>query len=165
MSNLFLYSTNPWFSYEVCKKYRNSVFYVWCSEYFDPRKAPCYSSAALIAPSSSPISIYWNLHRDKENEDTHSTLIKEYRKKFRSLATEWFVDGEISEFERDEIIAGATSSSWKIWRPLLYIIDRQKVESSGRLASVPLSSRAAIGQEFQIFDLKEDEFEIMELMI
>ena len=54
------------------------------------------------------------------------------------------------------------SPSWKIWRPVLYVIPREKIETSGRLKTVPHKNRAAFGTELQITDLHTDEFDIIE---
>lgn len=162
MASLLLYSTNPWISHEIATKYRKGKHFVWCSEHFDPFKAAAGTSAAAIAPSSSPRGIYEALKRDCDQEDTHSHLIKGYRKTFKRLAKEWWVDQSITEYERDEIISVVNSSSWKIWRPQLFLIPRQHIDSSNRLQSVKRNDRAAYGPEHQICDLDTTEFEIIE---
>jgi hypothetical protein len=130
-----LYSTNTWISHEIAMRYRGGRHFAWCSEYYDPTTAPTGSAAAAIAPSSSPKGIYDTLHGDCAREDTHSNLIKGYRKTFRRLAARWLADGDLSQTYHDEIVAIVKSQSWKIWRPVLFVIPRDIV--SGRVVEVP----------------------------
>jgi len=163
MAGNILFSTNPWFAGHVATIYRGGVHVVWCSDYYDSATAPPGSAAAATAPSSSPKGIFDALRRDCEREDTHSPLIRGYRKTFRRLATEWLADGSINAVQFDEIIAMVKSPSWRIWRPWLYIIPRAPIVTAGRLIQVPLRRRANIGPEFQINDLMPHEFDSVEL--
>jgi len=152
MALLFLYSTNPAITHDIANKYRNGKHFVWCSEFYNP----------VGAPSSSPKELYRILEADCKNEDTHSSLIDRYKKTFRRLANNWYSKSEISESQKDEILAIVNSKSWKIWRPQLYIIYRPPIEISSRLIAVPASKRAAVGEEWQITSLDSAEFEIFE---
>lgn len=163
MAGPVLYSTNPWVAHEIGRRYRNSTFFVWCSEYFDPTFAPPGSAQAAVAPSSSPRGIYDTLFDDVAREDTHSALIKGYRKTFKRLAAEWVADGSITPAQQSEIVATVTSKSWKIWRPVLYVIGRGQVLPADRIKHVPHRARAAYGPEMQIHDLKPSEFDLIEL--
>jgi hypothetical protein len=142
--------------------YRGGTHFVWCSEYYDPKLAPPGSAAAAIAPSSSPKSIYDKLHEDWAGEDVHSALIRGYRKTFKQLAKVWFADGSITELQRDEIVAKVTSQSWKIWRPVLFVIPKEPIVAQNRLIVVPHKSRAGYGPELQIIDLQPHEFDVIE---
>jgi hypothetical protein len=155
-----LHSTNSWISHEIAMKYRNGQHFVWCSEYYDPTTAPAGSAAAAIAPSSSPKGIYDALHGDCYREDTHSSLIKGYRKTFKRLAAQWLAEGSIDKPQHDEIAAIVKSQSWKIWRPVLFVIPRALV--AGRVVHVPHARRAAYGPELQITDLMPQEFDLIE---
>lgn len=157
-----LYSTNPWFATEVAVKYRGGAHFAWICEYFDSSRAPAGSAAALIAPSSNPKQIYERLHEDCKREDGHSALINGYKRKFRRLARMWNGEGSISDDQGEEIIATAGSRSWKIWRPVLYVIPKDRIEPH-RIQSVKLPDRAAYGPELQIADLRPNEFDIIEL--
>ena len=161
MAGPVLYSTNPWIASEIASKYRGGVHFVWCSEYFDPSLAPPGSAAALVAPSSSPQGIYDTLWDDCTREDGHSALIKGYKRTFKRLAAEWFADGSITAGQRDEIVATVTSRSWKIWRPMLYVIGVGAV-GPARILAVPRRARAAYGPELQIVDLQRHEFDCIE---
>lgn len=165
MAGAILYSTNPWFAVDVATRYRGGRFFAWVSEYFDARSAPPGSAAALIAPSSTPCRIYRTLLEDTTHQDQHSALIKDYKKKFSRLAKDWLSDGSLTRDQHDEIIASLRGPTWTVWRPVLYVIPRNVVESTGRLISVPRPSRAAHGPELQVRDLRRDEFDIIELAI
>jgi hypothetical protein len=165
MAGPVLYSTNPWISHVFSKKYLNGVHFVWCSEYYDPRMAPPGSAESAIAPSSSPKGIFETLKRDCEQEDTHSALIKGYRKTFLRLAKTWLSSSTIDKDSYDEIVATVKSPSWKIWKPLLYIIPRESIETNNRLIFVPHKNRASFGTELQIHDLMVNEFDIIEGII
>lgn len=152
MSHLYLYSTNPSYSHEIALRYLSGKHFIWCSEMYNP----------IGAPSSSPGEIYRMLSADCEHEDTHSNLIRNYKKTFRKLATSWLSSGIIDLDQKEEIFTTINSNSWKIWRPQLYIIYRPPIESSGRLIRVPAHDRAAHGEEWKIEDLDSNEFEILE---
>jgi hypothetical protein len=162
LSSLLLYSTNPWITYEIVQKYRGGKFYVWCSEYYDPRTAALASSAAMIAPSSSPKGIFDTLANDCHHEDSHSFLIQQYKKTFRRLAKTWYSKGEIDKTQMQEIIATINSKSWNIWRPVLFLIPKANIIPSSRIMQVEAKSRAAYGQEFKILELDKSEFEMIE---
>lgn len=157
-----LYSTNPWFATDVATKYCGGRHFVWCCEYYDPAKAPSGSAARLVAPSSTPKVIYEQLREDVLGEDKHSSRIKGYRKTFGRLARDWHSKGAITDEQRDDILATLKPGSWKIWRPLLFVIPRAPIEAAGRLITVPATARAAHGPELQIRDLMPDEFDIIE---
>ena len=135
---------------------------MWCSNFFDPKTANAGSAAAIIAPSSSPKGIYDALYDDHFREDTHSALIKGYKKTFCRLAREWLSENAISKEQHDEIIATVRSQSWKIWRPVLYVIPRESLDRDGRINSVKRRDRAGYGPELQIQDLRREEFDIIE---
>ena len=60
MAGPVLYSTNPLFTEIVCDQYRGGRYeLLWCCEVFDPSSHGAHSSAALIAPSSSPKPLYY----------------------------------------------------------------------------------------------------------
>jgi hypothetical protein len=159
-----LYSVNPWFAHEVAMTYRKGVHVIWCSEIYDPTQAVGTSSTSAIAPSSNPCVLYDRLHQDCRSEDRHSDLIKNYKRVFKRLATEWLSKGEISPEAHDEIIAQLKPGAWRIWRPQLYLIPRRPIEEAGRLHSVSGKNRAAYGPELQILDLMPHEFDIVELI-
>jgi hypothetical protein len=157
-----LYSANPWFATDIATKYRNGNFFAWVCEYFDADHAPAGSAGSRIAPSSNPRRIYANLLQECNAEEGNSAIIKGHKKTFRRLAKHWLSAGEISQDQFDEIIASVNATSWKIWRPVLYVIPRASIEPK-RIQSVARSDRGAYGPEFQIVDLREHEFDIVDL--
>jgi hypothetical protein len=163
MAGPILYSTNPWISHDIAVKYRLGVHFAWVSDYYDASMAPPGTAAALIAPSSSPKVIYEALWNDVEKEDTHSALIKGYRKTFKRLANEWFADSSITKAQRDEIVATVDSRSWKIWRPVVYVIAKSHIVPATRIETVKHKDRAAYGPEMRINDLAISEFDIIEV--
>jgi len=150
--SLFLYSTNPAFTRHLVEKYSGSKYSVWCSDKYDPGGAP----------SSSPCERFISLQKDCDSEDTHSNFINEYKKTFRRLASSWVMEGKITKETKDEIIAEVNSKSWNIWRPHLYIINREPIEKADRLQPAKASDRAALCEEWRILDLDSSEFEIIE---
>ena len=160
-----LYSANPWFATDVARKYRGDVYFAWVCECFDAVAAPPGSAAALIAPTSNPRRIYRNLHEECRAQEEHSLEIQRYKKTFTRLAKTWFADGSITQDQRDEIIASVRARTWRIWRPVLYVIPRAPIEAAGRLRSVPRQNRAGYGPEQQVVDLRSDEFDIIEVHV
>jgi len=163
MAGPVLYSANPWFASDIALRYRNGLHFAWVCECFDVAAAASGSPAAMIAPTSSPQRIYRNLYEEYKAEDEHSSGIKHYKKTFRRLAKAWFANREITRDAHDEIIASVNARTWRIWRPVLYVIPRAPIEAAGRLVSVPRINRAAYGPEQQILDLRPEEFDIIEV--
>lgn len=160
-----LYSTNPWFATDIAERYRGGSYFAWVYECFDTATAPAGSAAALIAPSSNPRRIYGLLAEECAAEEAHSPTIKGHKKTFSRLAKEWVADGSLSKDQYDEILASVRATSWRIWRPVLYIIPRNPIEAAGRLRSVPRSARAGYGPELQVQGLTRNEFDIIELAL
>ena len=162
MAGPVLYSANPWFSPEVAKKYRQGNHFAWVCEFFDSSLAPAGSGGELIAPSSNPRKIYDDLLQDWRGQDEHSRIIKDHVRTFSRLAKKWRADGEIAEHQYGELVASARSRSWRIWKPVLYVIPRQGL-AAGRIKEVRRSDRAGYGPELQIVDLQSHEFDIVDL--
>jgi hypothetical protein len=145
-------------------KYRAGIFYAWCSEHLDAAIAPGISSAHFIPDNSRPLWIYNHVRRAAHAEDQGNDKIKNYRKTFRSLARGWFSRHEITQAQHDEIIENVKIGSWRIWRPVIYVIPRAPIEATpGRLTLAPRASRGAYGEEFIISDLRHDEFDVITL--
>ena len=163
MAGPVLYSANPWFATEIAEKYRGGVYFAWVCEFFDSeREAPANSAATLIAPSSNPRKIYEDLCYDYKNQEEHLRVIRDLKKTFRRLAKDWLAKGEITDDQYAEIIASIEAPSWRIWKPVLYVIPRAPMNPS-RIIEVKRPDRAGYGPEFQIVDLKRHEFDIIDL--
>jgi hypothetical protein len=164
MPGPLLYSCNPFFAYDVCLKYRNQIFYAWCSEYLNADFEAGISSARFIPENSRPLWIYDYVRRAVHAEDQGNDKIKNYRKTFRSLARDWHAKGEITKAQHDEIFASVKIGSWRIWRPVIYVIPRARIEATaGRLNLAPRAARGGYGEEFIISDLRRDEFDVVTL--
>jgi hypothetical protein len=162
MAGPVLYSTNPRFTEIVCDRYRSGRYgLLWCSEFFDPASHGVHSSAALIPPSSSPKPLYYDVLNAVRTSDHGNQKVKDYRKTFTRLARDWESKGEITHWERDEIIALVRRHRFTIWEPRLLVLPREPLENGGRLHLVPAHKRAGVGLEFQVFDLLRAEFDII----
>jgi hypothetical protein len=163
MAGPVLYSTNPWFTEIVCDRYRKQRYQVWCSEVFDPASHGSHSLAATTPPSSSPKPLYYQVLNAVRTSDQGNQKIIQYRRTFRSLARDWFSRKEISQADRDDILAMMAKEPWRIGNPRLYVIPRENVEKLGRLHPVPMQKRAGIADEFKILDLHRSEFDMIVL--
>lgn len=76
------------------------------------------------------------------------------------LAVEWQTAGQISESDRDEIVAMVGAATILDWRPLVLVIPHAAVAS--RVEKVPREKRASQEPEFIVRDLVPGEFEIIE---
>jgi len=108
-------------------------------------------------------SIYRDLHYAVRNSDGHASKILEQKKVLMALATEWCSLGQLSESDRDEIIAVVTMAPFQEWRPLLLIIPHAGV--ADRVQRVPRGKRAGSEPEYILPDLKRHEFDIVELKL
>jgi hypothetical protein len=160
MAGPVLYSTNPYFTERVCDlggRYR----VLWCNEHFDPGSHGAHSHASRTAPSSSPKPLYYSVLQAVRSNDLGNQKLKDYRRTFARLARDWLSRGEITRSHHDEIIALVRLYPFTIWEPRLFVIPRELVERSKRLHVVPASKRSGVGTEFQVFDLRRDEFDII----
>lgn len=163
MAGPVLYSANPWFAAEIAEKYRGGKYFAWVCEYFDSeRDAPAGSAGAMIAPSSNPRKIYEDLLYEYRNQEEHSRIIKDHKKTFRRLAKTWLGLGKITQDHHDEIVASVQANSWRIWKPILYVIPKNGIDPS-RIVQVKRDDRAGYGPEYQIVDLNRSEFDIIDL--
>jgi hypothetical protein len=162
MAGPILYSANPWYSAEIARKFRNGNHFARVCEFFDSTDATAGSAGELIAPSSNPRKIYDDLLQEYRAQEEHSRIRKEHRRKFERLGKQWYSAGELTKDQLDELLASVRAPSWKIWKPVLYVIPRQGI-AAGRIKEVPRRDRAGYGPEFQIVDLRSDEFDIVDL--
>ena len=162
MPGTIFYSANPWFSTEIASKYRGGKFFAWVCEFFDSDHAPAGSAGRLIAPSSNPRKIYEELLHECRAQEEHSRIIRDHRRTFQRLARTWLAAGELTKDQHDEIVASVRATSWKIWKPVLYVIPRASIDP-GRIKAVARRDRAGYGPEHQITDLQSHEFDIVDL--
>lgn len=162
MAGHLLYSTNPYFAYEVARTYLKNCQLVWCCESFDPSSIFNDAKLSMIGPSSSPRAIAQLLRDAVEHEDQHSPLINRYRHRFSRMARDWRERQMITEQQAQEIRELVHQPSFRKWRPLVYLIPRQPMQDSGRLHLVAVHQRAAHGAEWEIRDLDLEECDILE---
>jgi hypothetical protein len=160
MAGPVLYSTNPRFTQIVCDLYRGGRYgLLWCSEFFEPGSHGALSHATLVAPSSSPKPLYYEVLNAVRSSDAGNQKLKAYRRTFAKLARDWLSKGEITQFQHDEIIALVRKYPFTIWEPRLFVMPRNAVATSGHLREVPASKRAGVGMEYQVLDLPRPEFD------
>jgi len=158
MPHLLLYSTNPWYATHFARRYAGGRHAVWCSQSFDPGAQDSISWFAAVAPTSSPRRLFAAVR----HEDEHDEQIARYKDTFTQIARLWHEQGRIGWQDRREIVADMRRPSWRIWRPLIYLIPRQQIEAAGRLRLASASRRASVGPEWRIVDLMPHEFDIMD---
>lgn len=156
-----LYSVNPYVTYLICDSFRGGTHYVWCSEYFDSKKAPAMSRSSLIPYSSNPADIYRQMKRENDPWDGHSPTVERIAATLIGLTHGWHATGALSDSDRDEVLTLLQQRNPQLWRPLVYVIPRSPVELRMRL--VPLAQRAGLGPEYIIEDLSSSEFDTIEL--
>lgn len=161
MPGPLLYSANPWIKYHIQKQYRGDRHYVWCSETFDGALLSPLDRGAFVAPSSNPAQIYRELAEAVRKGDRHCARIGELRLGIKQRATQWHLDGNLGTADLEEITALTDSLDLAVWKPYLYIIPRQSVES--RIERVPPDERAGVTIEYRIADLNGSDFDIVQL--
>ncbi len=161
MNNLLFYSTNTYLAWYINEEFYNGRHFVWCSPVFNSQMLSKYDLHFNIPSSSNPYSIYRNLKSDIEQNDSHSYKIKEIKNGIRFGAANMLKKGLITNHEFgiiDELIETSTLNDF---RPLLYIIPSDKVDS--QIEIVKIKERAnKFGCEFRIIDLNKCDFEIIE---
>lgn len=155
-----LYSTNPWLKFWIYERFRARRHYVWCSTWFDGRKVSTTSAGRLAPPSSNPADIYRRLRADVEEEDRGSLKIAQQKTALLNRAAVWATAGEVTQDQAEEIAFSVNNSTFKDWRPQLYVIPYVPVQ--GRVILVPPARRAGLAEEYIIEDLHGDEFDVVE---
>jgi hypothetical protein len=68
----------------------------------------------------------------------------------------------ITDAQAQDIVDLVGQKSWRIWRPLVYIIPRTPLEGASRFMEVPVKKRAGHGPEYQIANLHTNEYDVLE---
>ena len=159
--NLIYYSTNTFLSYFISENFYNSMHFVWCSPVFDPNVLDKLDIRRRIPPSSSPHTIFCALKKDIEMLDKHSSKILQNRIGLKQGAITNYGLGIIDEDELSKINYIIDQAEINEFRPLLYLIPEHIV--NGRILRVPVDKSAnPLSIEYQILDLRKNEFEIIE---
>jgi hypothetical protein len=155
-----LYSTNTWLKYWTYERFYGRCHYVWCSTWFDGQKVSASSAGRLLPPSSNPADIYRVLRADVEREDRGSLKIAQQKTALLDRAAIWLANGAISREQAEEVTFRVNNSTFRDWRPLLYVIPLGPVRA--KVIVVPPARRAGHTEEYIIEDLHGDEFDIVE---
>ncbi len=160
MAGNILYSTNVFLKYYIHKEFYNDFHYVWCCDMFDAKASARYTSSSLVAPTSNPYDIYFDLKNAIDKHDRHNKKITEQKDSIKAIAIKNHKNGIINDTQKDEIIFMVDYSDFRDWRPLIYLIPKDPVIQ--RLKTVPIKNRASFGTEYIIEDLNTSEFDVIE---
>jgi hypothetical protein len=163
MPGPLLYSVNPMLKYHFVERYGGGVHWIWCSEAYDGGAAPSLSTISSIAPSSNPKDLYHRLKADARARDRGSAIIEQKRTKLIGTVIRWHNDKQIDDAQKLEALSIIDQIDLYQWRPLLYVIPRAGIDPA-RIQTVDPKDRAsALGCEYQIHDLRKEEFDAIEL--
>jgi len=111
-------------------------------------------------PSSNPGEIFERLRAATvERVDWHEPAIAGWKTKIKAMSVKWKSDGKIDDDAEQEIMFLLDRADIGQWRPLIYIIQRDKV--AARLKPVALPSRASLEMEYTVEDLQPHEFDVI----
>ena len=148
----FLYSINSYLAYLINEKYYEGNHFVWCAPQFDTKNNP---------PSANPKDLFSRLIQDVKGEDGHSQLITRNKIGLLKGAENRRKQGLITPHKENEIIYIVNAALIPYFRPIIYIIDRNKVE--GRIESITTTQRAGIlSEEYKIDRPHTTEFDIID---
>jgi len=108
------------------------------------------------------LDILKSLRAAVDRDDRHDPKIEGQKGALIARAIQWHLDGKLTENQRDEIVFIAENAAITDWRPLLYIIPREKIEPE-RIVLVKIDRRAGLGPEYIIENLQGNEFEVIEV--
>ena len=150
----FLFSVGTWCSYFINRRYYNGVHYVWCTTTFDRKKQPITSNPYHICKRFIE-QMFTGDNHTQEIANNISGLLKGMVKKREQGVIDDSTCKEIQEF--------VNLLRFEHFFPVLYVIDGRKVGNE-RCIEVPKEERAGTNSiEYRIFDLKDGEFEIIDL--
>lgn len=158
---IVLYSTNTKLAYSISQRYYNQKHYVWCI----PNEIVFHGSApSTLPPTSHPIKIFWSLVDSVSGNDKHCPKIEQNRIGLLGGAEKKLENGEISEEDYTEIVDIITQAGLGEFYPLFYVIPYDAVKD--RIVRPTTSSKASVlSPEIQIYDLRSDEFDPLELTV
>ncbi len=159
--NILFYSTNTYLSYLLCARFYNSQHFVWCSPVFNSEVLHDLDPRKKIPPSSNPYKIYLLLAADVKEGDLHSDKIKNNIIGLKKEAGIHYENKIINDNELALITKIIDTAQISDFRPLLYVIPTALVQGKIRTVSVDKIANP-LSIEYQIIDLKSNEFEIIE---
>jgi hypothetical protein len=159
-SKRIYYSCSSRLSYDICQRFYDQKHYAWCAPYFDAFSR--FSQHNSVPPSSSPRTIYWNLHRDVNAIDLHSTKIKDIRRGIQRGAAVKLKEGSIDAMEYREILKIVMRSQLADFTPLMFVIPLQPI--AHLCEPVGVGRRAhPLSEEYIIQNLRREFFDAVEL--
>jgi hypothetical protein len=157
--HLFLYSTCTWLSFVIAEEFYRGDHFVWCTPYFDADAIPQFG--ASLPPTSCPKEIYLSLAEEVLRGDRHSAKIESTRRGILKGAAIKHSAGVVSDAEFNQIKAMVELAETRDFKPLLYIIPFEAVESM--LQDVPIRERAhPLSPEFMIERLPRKSFDVLD---
>ena len=153
MENRMLYSQITKISYDIANKYYKE-FYVWCCE--KPNYGPEQPA------SSNPILRCRQIMSDIITDDNHSSMIEENKNGIIKGASFKKKDGIITKSDEKDIMSKVRCAENKEFCPYLCVIPYDIVKD--RLEAVEPQRKAnSESNEYIIYDLKRDEFDLIEI--
>lgn len=163
MDNKLFYSVNSYLAWFISNIYYKDSHFVWCAPVFDPSALDANNPLKCIHETSSPKHIY-EVFKTEVATKNILTCAKIQANKNGLLAGVSYklANKLITPLEAATITTAINGAVIEHFRPRLYLIpvtdDIQK-----KLVKVPLINAAnPLSTEYQIHDLKGDEFEIIE---
>ena len=113
-----------------------------------------------LPPSANPAEMFINLRAaTMDRPDWHDKNVRDWKTGMKDRAIRDAAAGKISPVAEKEIVFLVDNADARLWRPLLYVINRIAVV--GRLEEVPIAERASAAMEFRLADLRPPEFDIV----
>ena len=157
---ILLYSVSTQIAYRI-----NELFYgrhfVWCSPVFNSEKLDSMHVYKKIPPSSNPFRIYERYKQDVNNGDLHSAMISQNKAGLKKGAIIMLKNGVIDNSDFVRINNMVDSATIDQFSPVIYLIPNKELISRIKLVDVAKVANP-LSIEYQIEDLKKDEFEIIE---
>lgn len=156
---LLLYSTNTLLGYSIAERFYRGVHYAWCSPVFDGKTTAMHIN---IPPTSSPSAIYRQLWEETTRGEMHSTAIRRIKGGIEAGADAKLATGVIDAVQHKEIMETIENASIREFRPLLFLIPFDRVETL--VSDVPVKERAhPLSIEFKVQALPRDCFDVIEI--
>jgi hypothetical protein len=155
---LLLYSTNTLLGYAIAERFYGGVHHAWCSPVFDGKTTAVHIN---IPPTSSPSGLYRQLWEETSRGEMHSNAIPRIQDGIQRGAKAKLAAGVINAVQHQEIIEMIERAGLREFRPVLYIIPYDRVETL--VSDVPVHERAhPLSVEFKVEALPRACFDLIE---
>jgi len=159
-NNIIYYSINTKLAFLINENYYQQHF-VWCAPVFDSEKLDHLNILRQIPPSSNPFTIYKRFKQDVTCKDLHSNYVTQNKTGLKKGAIQMLNKGVIDLIDFSRITTLIDKATIDDFMPFIYLIPKGLIESKVKMVDVDFSANP-LSVEFQIEDLKKDEFEIIE---